>query len=226
MASLSFLARRRDLPKNILNQYNYHRVIAPRWPYGAESLGASTKTISSYNIVNQNNHNMCSMLQSSPYSTCQNHLLTTIDSFKTLSSSQQQQRRSLFIQTSETPNPESLKFIPNGRLVLGHKSDDVDIDDTQMNEDGEGIELEDNTSDDNDNNNSNNNDTKGVYLTRKDHTLIARSPLAKLLFNLDLGIKSIYLGYDFITGKGFFQLCLLVLLMYYVMDDMCACECT
>ena len=202
MASLSFLARRRDLPKNILNQYHYHRVIAPRWPYGAESLGASTTTISSYNIVNQNNHNMCSMLQSSPYSTCQNQLLlTTIDSFKTLSSSQQQQRRSLFIQTSETPNPESLKFIPNGRLVLGHKSDDVDIDDTQMNEDGEGIELEDNTSDDN---NSNNNDTKGVYLTRKDHTLIARSPLAKLLFNLDLGIKSIYLGYDFITGKSFF----------------------
>ena len=201
MASLSFLARRRDLPKNILNQYNYHRVIAPRWPYGAESSGAS---ISSYNIVNQNNHNMCSMLQSSPYSTYQNQLLTTINSSKTLSSSsQQQQRRSLFIQTSETPNPESLKFIPNGRLVLGHKSDDVDIDDTQMNEDGEGIELEDNTSDV-DNNNSNNNDTKGVYLTRKDHTLIARSPLAKLLFNLDLGIKSIYLGYDFITGKVFF----------------------
>lgn len=146
---------------------------------------------------------MCSMLQCSPYSTYQNQLLTTIDSSKTLSSSsQQQQRRSLFIQTSETPNPESLKFIPNGRLVLGHKSDDVDIDDTQMNEDGEGIELEDNTSDDN--NNSNNNDTKGIYLTRKDHTLIARSPLAKLLFNLDLGIKSIYLGYDFITGKVFF----------------------
>lgn len=200
MASLSFLARRRDLPKNILNQYNYHRVIAPRWPYGAESLGASTTTTISSHIVNQNNHKMCS-IQSSPYSTCQNQLLTTINSFKALSNSQQHQRRSLFIQTSETPNPESLKFIPNGRLVLGHKSDDVDIGDTQMNEDGEGIELEDNTSDDN---NSNNNDTKGVYLTRKDHTLIARSPLAKLLFNLDLGIKSIYLGYDFITGKSFF----------------------
>lgn len=200
MASLSFLARRRDLPKNILNRYHYHRVIAPRWSYGAESSGGST--IISSHIVNQNNHKMWS-IQSSPYSsTCQNQLLTTLTSFKALSSTQQQQRRSLFIQTSETPNPESLKFIPNGRLVLGHKSDDVDNDDTEMNEDGEGIELEDNTSDDN---NNNNNDTKGVYLTRKDHTLIARSPLAKLLFNLDLGIKSIYLGYDFITGKVLFK---------------------
>jgi len=105
-----------------------------------------------------------------------------------------QQRRSLFIQTAETPNPESLKFIPNGRLVLGHNSDSVDTVNLEDGDDKE-IELDNN----NTNNNDSGNDTTGVYLTRKDHTLIARSPLAKSLFNLDLGIKSIYLGYDFIT---------------------------
>ena len=46
-------------------------------------------------------------------------------------------------------------------------------------------------------------DTNGVYLTRKDHVLIARSPLAKALFNLDPGVKSIYLGYDFLTVTKF-----------------------
>lgn len=98
------------------------------------------------------------------------------------------QRRSLFIQTATTPNPESLKFIPNGRLVLGHNPESADT--ANPNEEGE-IEI--------DNSDNNPSDTNGVYLTRKDHTLIARSPLAKALFNLDLGIKSIYLGYDFIT---------------------------
>lgn len=96
------------------------------------------------------------------------------------------QRRSLFIQTATTPNPESLKFVPNGRLVLGHNSTDDDT----SNPDEDNIELD---------NENNENNTNGVYLTRKDHTLIARSPLAKTLFNLDAGIKSIYLGYDFLT---------------------------
>ncbi|KAL7471081.1 hypothetical protein ACHAXS_011366 [Conticribra weissflogii] len=95
------------------------------------------------------------------------------------------QKRSLFIQTAETPNPESLKFIPNGRLVLGHKSDkDSDRDAVDQEEE---VDTTDN------------HDNQGVYLTRKDHTLIARSPLAKILFNLDEGVKSVYLGYDFIT---------------------------
>lgn len=95
------------------------------------------------------------------------------------------QKRSLFIQTAETPNPESLKFIPNGRLVLGHKSDeDSDRDAVDQEEDVD---------------TTGNHDNQGVYLTRKDHTLIARSPLAKILFNLDEGVKSVYLGYDFIT---------------------------
>lgn len=98
------------------------------------------------------------------------------------------QRRSLFIQTAETPNPESLKFIPNGRLVLGHNSNDTDATTTEQ-ENG----------DDDDVDTTANHDTTGVYLTRKDHTLIARSPLAKILFNLDEGVKSLYLGYDFIT---------------------------
>lgn len=115
------------------------------------------------------------------------------------SSRQRQQRRTLFIQTLSTPNPESLKFIPNGRLVLGHNSDrggGVDTADLSL---GDEVEME----------NSNNKDdvgesnTNGVYLTRKDHVLIARSPLGKALFNLDPGVKSIYLGYDFLTVTKF-----------------------
>jgi len=46
---------------------------------------------------------------------------------------------------------------------------------------------------------NNETDTNGFYVTRKDHELIARSPLTKALFALDTGIKSLYLGYDFIT---------------------------
>lgn len=103
---------------------------------------------------------------------------------------QQQQRRSLFIQTATTPNPESLKFIPNGRLVLGHIPEDIENDTSNKLENGEEIALNDYTTSDN---------NVGFHMTRKDHTLIARSPLAKLIFNLDEGIKSIYLGYDFIT---------------------------
>ena len=102
----------------------------------------------------------------------------------------QEQRRSLFIQTATTPNPESLKFIPNGRLVLGHIPEDIENDTFNKLEEGEEIALNDYTTSDN---------NVGFHMTRKDHTLIARSPLAKLIFNLDEGIKSIYLGYDFIT---------------------------
>ncbi|KAL7495144.1 hypothetical protein ACHAWT_006205 [Skeletonema menzelii] len=111
----------------------------------------------------------------------------------------QEQRRSLFIQTATTPNPESLKFIPNGRLVLGHIPEDIENDDTYTKlENGEEITIDNTT---NDYTTSDNN--VGFHITRKDHTLIARSPLAKLIFNLDEGIKSIYLGYDFITITKF-----------------------
>eukprot|EP00804_Cyclotella_cryptica_P023377 CCRYP_000525-RA/>CCRYP_000525-RA protein AED:0.32 eAED:0.32 QI:218/1/1/1/0/0.33/3/1256/342 len=100
-----------------------------------------------------------------------------------------QPTRSLFIQTATTPNPESLKFIPNGRLVLGHDPQNENVDDTPS--DGT---IQTDTDD-----TSNETDTNGFYATRKDHELISRSPLVKSLFALDAGIKSIFLGYDFIT---------------------------
>lgn len=102
---------------------------------------------------------------------------------------QQQQRRSLFIQIATTPNPESLKFIPNGRLVLGHDGGGEDT----VDPDGGEVVL------DAPNDIANANDNAGVHMTRKDHDLVSRSPLAKCLFNLDTGIKSIYLGGDFVT---------------------------
>lgn len=80
-----------------------------------------------------------------------------------------QQFRSLFIQTEETPNPESLKFLP-GRIVL-----DVE----------EGGEV-----------------GNGFYATKSDKDEIARSPLAKELFQVE-GVKSVYLGNDFVTVTKF-----------------------
>jgi Fe-S cluster biogenesis protein NfuA len=79
------------------------------------------------------------------------------------------QRRTMFIQTADTPNPESIKFLP-GRPVLTTST----------------------TGDASDAN------TNGFYVTSKEKQEIARSPLAKLLFEID-GIKGIYLGPEFIT---------------------------
>lgn len=73
--------------------------------------------------------------------------------------------RSLFIQTENTPNPESIKFVP-GRPVL-----EVD----------EGGEV-----------------GAGFFANKTDKGEVARSPLAKALFEVD-GVKSIYLGTDFLT---------------------------
>ena len=42
----------------------------------------------------------------------------------------------------------------------------------------------------------------GFYVTRNDKAEIARSPLAKLLFSLE-GVKSVYLGPDFVTVTKF-----------------------
>ena len=95
------------------------------------------------------------------------------------------QTRSLFIQTATTPNPESLKFLP-GRLVLSHNPQESP-DPTSSSSGQPEIDVNDES------------DTNGFYVTRKDHDLIARSPLSKSLFALDSGIKSLYLGYDFIT---------------------------
>lgn len=74
----------------------------------------------------------------------------------------QQTIRTMFIQTEDTPNPESLKFLP-GKPVL--------------------TDVEDNA---------------GFYATKSDRQDIARSPLAKALFAVE-GVKSIYLGNDFVT---------------------------
>jgi hypothetical protein len=74
------------------------------------------------------------------------------------------QKRTMFIQTSETPNPESIKFMP-GRPVLT-------------------TELTGDSADATNN---------GYYATRTDKQDIARSPLAKLLFAID-GVKAVYLG--------------------------------
>lgn len=75
------------------------------------------------------------------------------------------QKRSIFIQTEPTPNPESIKFVP-GEPVL------------EIVEGGEA--------------------GSGFYATRMDKSEIARSPLAKILFEVD-GVKSVYLGQDFVT---------------------------
>eukprot|EP00581_Thalassiosira_minuscula_P029424 CAMPEP_0183784890 /NCGR_PEP_ID=MMETSP0739-20130205/66222_1 /TAXON_ID=385413 /ORGANISM="Thalassiosira miniscula, Strain CCMP1093" /LENGTH=407 /DNA_ID=CAMNT_0026028881 /DNA_START=13 /DNA_END=1232 /DNA_ORIENTATION=+ len=109
---------------------------------------------------------------------------------------QQQQYRTIFIQTDTTPNPESLKFIPNGRLVLGHTIDSIDTANPEQQEDEDGtieIPKHNSTTDDNTHNN------QGVHIARKDRDLLLRSPLAKSLFDLDDGIKSVYLGHDFLT---------------------------
>mmetsp|Transcript_32822 Transcript_32822/g.78409 ORF Transcript_32822/g.78409 Transcript_32822/m.78409 type:complete len:344 (-) Transcript_32822:117-1148(-) len=92
------------------------------------------------------------------------------------------QKRTIFIQTATTPNPESLKFIPNGRLVLGHLGEGSAEDESEGTSDGAGEST-----------------LNGVHITRKDQALISRSPLANMLFSLDQGIKSVYLGNDFVT---------------------------
>lgn len=75
----------------------------------------------------------------------------------------QLKKRSLFIQTESTPNPESVKFIPSGQPVLGDSDEN-----------------------------------KGFYATKNDKDEIARSPLMKQIFAVE-GVKSIYLGNDFVT---------------------------
>ena len=90
-----------------------------------------------------------------------------------------QQKRSMFIQTSTTPNPESLKFLP-GRPVL-----------TNNNNNPNDPESDPETE---------TNDTiTGFYVTAKDKTEISKSPLCTKIFQTVDGVKAIYLGSDFIT---------------------------
>eukprot|EP00571_Detonula_confervacea_P000479 CAMPEP_0172314674 /NCGR_PEP_ID=MMETSP1058-20130122/23098_1 /TAXON_ID=83371 /ORGANISM="Detonula confervacea, Strain CCMP 353" /LENGTH=356 /DNA_ID=CAMNT_0013028603 /DNA_START=26 /DNA_END=1096 /DNA_ORIENTATION=+ len=179
------LLSRRALPNNILRQYNAASSTVTRGRSFSSSGAAASILLSSTTSVHTTNGPLS--LSSSER---QQPRLTAFPTTTTAS-----QRRSLFIQTATTPNPESLKFVPNGRLVLGHNSE---TDDTANPDDGE-IEIDNESSKNDHDNGPNSENTNGVYLTRKDHTLIARSPLAKSLFNLDAGVKSIYLGYDFLT---------------------------
>jgi Fe-S cluster biogenesis protein NfuA len=148
---------------------------------------SSSTTTTTTTTTRSFHHRSIPPLESARWSRWRNSLLLpTTPSFLRQST----QRRSLFIQTASTPNPESLKFIPNGRLVLGHNSDRGGVANASDPSLGEYDSANDSVEE---------KDTNGIYLTRKDHVLIARSPLAKLLFNLDVGVKSIYLGYDFLT---------------------------
>jgi Fe-S cluster biogenesis protein NfuA len=123
-----------------------------------------------------------SMIASSSISSIHTGTLFTYSSKHTSRSqlpSQFIQKRNMFIQTSNTPNPESIKFIP-GRPVL--------------------------SSSNNNNNNNNNNDdshnheiTNGFYVTVSEKSEITKSPLCTQLFKDVDGIKAIYLGNDFIT---------------------------
>jgi len=173
------LSRRTTLPRSILHQHS-SRANNSSLAQAAASISQHTQRRSGITpkiIIQPQHYDL--LHQQQPHTTTQ--------------------RRSLFIQTATTPNPESLKFIPNGRLVLGHIPEDIDGTANKL-ENGEEIVIN-NDSSTTDYTTSDNN--VGFHITRKDHTLIARSPLAKLLFNLDEGIKSIYLGYDFITVTKF-----------------------
>eukprot|EP00585_Thalassiosira_rotula_P012888 CAMPEP_0196130722 /NCGR_PEP_ID=MMETSP0910-20130528/1001_1 /TAXON_ID=49265 /ORGANISM="Thalassiosira rotula, Strain GSO102" /LENGTH=361 /DNA_ID=CAMNT_0041390081 /DNA_START=50 /DNA_END=1135 /DNA_ORIENTATION=- len=179
--SNALLSSRRAIPKHVLRQYTV-----------TMSAAATTRVVGGSNNNPQHHHPPRLPQQ---FSSFQRNQLLNNPIIAAQHPSSNIQRRSLFIQTATTPNPESLKFIPNGRLVLGHNAEDVDDKCDPVN--GE-FEIENGET-----NEPGATDTSGVYLTRKDHTLIARSPLSKSLFNLDPGIKSIYLGYDFLTVTKF-----------------------
>lgn len=90
-----------------------------------------------------------------------------------LNSFSQLQRRSVFIQTTETPNPESIKFIPTNYPVLGTATDDTSEESTTT--------------------------TNGYYVTNQDPAIDRlKSPLASTLLNID-GVKAVFLGADFCT---------------------------
>eukprot|EP00970_Alexandrium_tamarense_P003723 scaffold607_cov317-Alexandrium_tamarense.AAC.2 len=181
----------------LLSRTSLPNILRQRASISTLSRAAVASPSSAPSTLSTRRHHSTSLLLSSPRTPSSSILSNP--SLHQLHHHQQQQKRSLFIQTATTPNPESLKFIPNGRLVIGHNSESGE--DTVNPEHGE-VEL-DTTKNSNNTPNENNTDTAGFYVTRKDHTLIARSPLAKQLFNLDIGIKSLYLGYDFITVTKF-----------------------
>jgi Fe-S cluster biogenesis protein NfuA len=96
---------------------------------------------------------------------------TRIGSFVPSLNILQQQRRNIFIETESTPNPQSLKFLPKDQEVLPEKY-------------GTGIHFESSSV-----NSLNNNNQQIIY----------SSPLVAKLFKNIQGIKSVFLGTNFIT---------------------------
>jgi len=149
-----------QLTQNILNQLSIHRKSCIFSRSFRTTAVESPKAADVTHSPNQN-----SLVSS------QDNMMHSI----TLSSARiGHQKRSMFIQTMSTPNPESIKFIP-GRAVL-----ETDVS----------------------NGESGGSNTKGFYATCSDKDEIARSPLSIRLFKID-GIKSVYLGQDFVTITKF-----------------------
>mmetsp|Transcript_18213 Transcript_18213/g.41502 ORF Transcript_18213/g.41502 Transcript_18213/m.41502 type:complete len:260 (+) Transcript_18213:78-857(+) len=91
----------------------------------------------------------------------------------------QLQTRNMFIQTATTPNPESVKFVP-GHPVFVPEALTADNDE-------EGEYQEENA---------------GYFVSRDESTYrddVARSPLARRIFDEDPGVRAVYLGRDFVT---------------------------
>mmetsp|Transcript_5651 Transcript_5651/g.11863 ORF Transcript_5651/g.11863 Transcript_5651/m.11863 type:complete len:325 (-) Transcript_5651:40-1014(-) len=96
--------------------------------------------------------------------------------------------RSLFIQTADTPNPESVKFVP-GRPVFVPEVADADPEDS----DAEEAEVD---------------ETSGFFVSSDDPTFrsdMALSPLAARIFGSTEGIRAVYLGRDFVTVTKYMQ---------------------
>ena len=96
----------------------------------------------------------------------------------------------MFIQTESTPNPESIKFIP-GRGVLTDLSSPPSLPTPP----GDDFYADD------DDDIGNDGILQGVHITKseEDKELLRRSPLSKTLLMKIPGIKSLYLGGDFIS---------------------------
>eukprot|EP00584_Thalassiosira_punctigera_P013838 CAMPEP_0172553954 /NCGR_PEP_ID=MMETSP1067-20121228/52520_1 /TAXON_ID=265564 ORGANISM="Thalassiosira punctigera, Strain Tpunct2005C2" /NCGR_SAMPLE_ID=MMETSP1067 /ASSEMBLY_ACC=CAM_ASM_000444 /LENGTH=362 /DNA_ID=CAMNT_0013342233 /DNA_START=19 /DNA_END=1107 /DNA_ORIENTATION=+ len=187
--SSALLSSRRALPKNVLRQCVRTKSAATR----AGSSLASWTEASEPMHMNGSSPRLLPRPPLSSSSSFRRHHPTALAAALPSSATNLIQRRSLFIQTATTPNPESLKFVPNGRLVLGHNAPE-EVDDTSDPIDGEVVE-----GDGDDDGCDDPADTNGVFFLRHDRELIARSPLARSLFDLDEGVKSVYLGRDFLT---------------------------
>lgn len=87
------------------------------------------------------------------------------------------QLRWLFLQTRDTPNPDSLRILPGRSILMETRHSKIQKDSHKIN----------------------NIYHTGFYVKREDKHKILLSPLAKELFISVNGIKAIFLGSDFIT---------------------------